>query len=394
MDFSKQKLLTKYFSVVDIGSYKIRAVSCSSFQKSSAITGYAEKRQESNSFFLWEPQDFESICDNIAQCLEKAEKWNTSEEIIVNLISPQFYLYTHQINHVRENENTEITDDEIVGILETFEKKYIEESYHDMKIKSGYTKDELELIFSSISDMTIDGKKVEFPVWKTWRNIKLYLVNIFIPKSYYTITKRIFTAIGREKFTIIPFEYAVLRSIENIDSVVVNIWNTKTYIGIKKDNHIIWTTRINIGIGDLIKIIQEKYNITQIEAIKNIDNSYEEEKKVFLDIFEDCITLWIEEIIWREICPSTFLVLWWGGNNQFIKNFFKDLNLLKHNIKILKEIELIDLKTLEIVENGEFLETASNYDIFASILTYTYLEKKKNDFLSKKLEKVIANIKE
>lgn len=394
MEFSKQKLLTKYFSVVDIGSYKIRAVSCSSFQKSSAITGYAEKRQETNSFFLWEPEDFESICENISYCLEKSEKWNTSEEIIVNLISPQFYLYTHQINHVRNEPTEEITDNEIIQILESFEKKYIEESYHDMKIKSGYTKDELELIFSSISDMTIDGKKVEFPVWKTGKNIKLHLVNIFIPKSYYDITKKIFTAIGREKFTIIPFEYAVLRSIDNIDSVVVNIGNTKTYIWIKKDNHIIGTTRINIGIGDLIKVIQEKYNITQIEVLKHIEIEYENEKKEFLDIFEDCIIAWLQDIIWKEICPSNFLLLWGGGNNLFINDFFKNLNLAKHDIKSIKAIELIDLKNLEIVENGEFLETSSNYDIFASILTYTYLEKKKNDFLTKKLEKVISNIKD
>jgi hypothetical protein len=242
--------------------------------------------------------------------------------------------------------------------------------------------------------MKIDGKKIEIPIGKKWKNIKIALVNIFMPLSFFEITKKIFISFWREKFKIIPFEYSVLRTLSEENVVAINIGNTKTYIGIKRENYIVWTTRINIGIGDLIKKIKEKYNLTQIEIIKNLDTQYEEEKKEFLSIFESCIVSGIEEIVENGICPHMFLLIWWWAYNLFIKEFFKNLSFSKHWIKIIKWVQIINIDEEQNIEDGEFLKNPSNFDIFSTILTYNYLENKKNDFLTKNLEKVIKEIEE
>jgi hypothetical protein len=65
-------------------------------------------------------------------------------------LAPQFFLYSHQINFARKNENEEITEKEIISILKDFEKKYIFSSCENIKKKSGYNREDLKLIFSSI----------------------------------------------------------------------------------------------------------------------------------------------------------------------------------------------------------------------------------------------------
>lgn len=394
MNFKKQELSPKNFSLLDIWTYKIRTVTCKFFYDGIGIIGYNEKRQEDDNFFLGEARDFKTISENIRLSLEKSEKGNEADEIIVNLLAPQFFLYSHQINFARKNENEEITEKEIVSILKDFEKKYILSSCENIKKKSGYNREDLKLIFSSIWEMKIDGKKTEIPIGKKWKNIKIALVNIFMPLSFFEITKKIFVSFWREKFKIIPFEYSVLRTLPEENVVAINIGNTKTYIGIKRENYIVWTTRINIGIGDLIKKIKEKYNLTQVEIIKNLDTQYEEEKREFLSIFESCIVSGIEEIIENDICPHMFLLIWWWAHNLFIKEFFKNLSFSKHWIKIIKWIQIINIDEEQNIEDGEFLKNPSNFDIFSTILTYNYLENKKNDFLTKNLEKVIKEIEE
>jgi cell division ATPase FtsA len=394
MNFKKQELSVKTFSLLDIWTYKIRTVTCKFFDDGIGIIGYNEKRQEEDSFFLWEAKDIQSICDNVKCSLEKSEKEKIGEEIIVNLFAPQFFLYSNQINFSRKNENEEINEKEIISLLKDFEKKYISSSCESIKNKSGYNKEDLKLIFSSIGEMKIDGKKIDFPIGKKGKNIKIGIINIFMPLPFFDVTKKILSSLGRENFKIIPFEYSVLRTIPEENVVVVNIGNTKTYIGIKRDNYIVWTTRINIGIGDLIKKIREKYNLPQIEIIKNLDTHYKEEREEFLDIMEKCIVSGIEEIVENDICPHLFLLIWWWAHNIFVKIFFETLNLRKYGIKIMRNVQLVNIEEEQVIEDGEFLKNPSNFDIFSTILTYSYLEERRNDFLTKNLEKVIKEIEE
>jgi len=131
------------------------------------LEGYFEKRQENSSFFFGEPKDFEAICDNIKLALKKSEKGKEAKEILVNLLSPQSFLYSRRINLSRKSPETPISEEEIIDILKNFEKKYLQESYEDIYKKSAYKKQDLSLIFSSIGEIRLDGEKVDMPIGKT-----------------------------------------------------------------------------------------------------------------------------------------------------------------------------------------------------------------------------------
>jgi hypothetical protein len=90
--------------------------------------------------------------------------------------------------------------------------------------------------------------------------------------------------------------------------VLVNIGNSKTYIGIKSSDEIIGTTRINIGIYDLVKKIKERFpHVPLFQIIQSLDSTaWSDEKNEFLEIFHFCILEGVKELLQKETCPHKF----------------------------------------------------------------------------------------
>lgn len=390
MTFKKQWLYSRCFSLVDIGSFKVRAISGKLQGNSIHILGFGEKRQDQESFFLWEMYDVETITENIGHVLWKTKKEKT-DAYIANIVN-QFFLFSHPMNHVRKNEKTPITEEELYTIIKDIERNCIALAIDEISQKTGYSKADIKLTMSSISLMTLDGEKIVNPVGKTGKNIKIYLVNIFVPLSEFDIATKMFRALDIEKIEFMPFEYAVFKLFDELEDIcVINVGNSKTYISIQNDEHIVWTSRIPIGMNDLIKKIKEKYGFTQIEVLKNLDKYFEEERAEFLEIFEDCVATGIKEIIKQWICPGKIFLIGGGGNNQFLKDYFTWLDLTKKGVKQVKKMELVPMPTLDI-ENAQFLETPSNIELWAMLLAYQDFDKKRNNFLSKALAQAVEEI--
>lgn len=394
MNFTVRELYNKKFSVLDIGSYKIRCLSWKLEIDDIDVIWYAEKRQEEETFFSWEVENIKELKENIETCLKKAEKWEDIEEVIVNTLSPHSFLFSHQLNHVRKYPLSPISEEEMYEVIRDFEKKCFRESFVDIELKNGYKKEEIKNIFSSILSVKIDGKKVSSLYGKTGKNIKISLVNIFIPLRYYILVKDIFTALWRISFITIPFEYSILRYFPEESVVLINIGNTKTYIGIKIGDEIVGTTRINIGINDLVKKIKERNpQIPLFQIIKWLDTSaWTEEKKEFLEIFHFCIVEGVKEVLKWETCPNKFFFFGWGGNNDFIRKSFETIDTFRYQLKIINSIESIDLPDFWKSDSGNFLKNISNIDLLSTILTYEDKEERKNDALTAQLGKIIEEI--
>ena len=391
MTFKKQELLSKSFTLIDVGSFKIRAISGKLIWNNIEVIWFWEKRQEQESFILWEMYDVQTITENIEQVLEKCKKWKKETDYISNIIN-QFFLFSHPMNHVRKNENEPITEDELYSIIKNIEKTCLWLAVDEIGQKTWYSKADIKLIMSSISGITLDGKKIVNPIGKAWKNIKIYITNIFVPLSEFDIISKMFYALWLEKVEFMPFEYAIFKLFDESQNLcVVNIGNSKTYVSVQSDEYVLWTSRIPIWMNDLIKKIKDKYGFTKIEILKNIDSYFEEEKKEFLEIFEDCIATALKDIVKQSVCPEHFFLIGGGGNNDFMKDFFKSLNLSKHGVKIAKKIELVDIPEVPI-KHADFLKNTSNIELCAMMLAYQYFDKKRNSAISRFLAKAVYEI--
>lgn len=347
MAFIKHKLNSRRIAIIDIWSHKIKVWICEIIWDNSTIIWYWEKRQDSNYSFLWEYTNIEWICENIKEATLKAESnagYNVNE-IIINFPFEEVFFCFKKINYNRKNPDSIIDKEESDKILSKIKSININSCTKNISLKSSYLKDDLKLIINNISNIKIDWVLCNNILNKSWENIQISILDILIPISKYNLLHYIWNILNKKILKIIPLEFSIVKLFNDIkDIVIIDLWNSHTSIIVKKENDLIWVSKAPLWINDLINTISLNNNITKIEAINLIDNNiYLKEKEEFLNIFEDLLISGLEEIVWKEICPNKFFITgWWW--NDFIKQYIKNANLNKKDLKIMQNINIVELE--------------------------------------------------
>lgn len=71
--FQSNKIHAETIGIIDIGTSKIRVAICAIKNREIELLGYGEKRQDQKDILMQEIQNIESVCENIASALKKAE---------------------------------------------------------------------------------------------------------------------------------------------------------------------------------------------------------------------------------------------------------------------------------------------------------------------------------
>lgn len=399
MTFIKKEIKPNIIAIVDVWTYKIRAWICKIINRDVELIWYWEKRQDENFIIMQEIQDLEWVSENIKQAILKAQKdWNIeAEEIILNLPSSDLFFEFSKINYLRENED-KINEKELYKIMEYIESKALKKHYKNINENSWYKKNELKLIISNVSNLLLDREISNNIIWNKAKEINISLLNIFTTESKYEITKYIENSIWKKVINIIPSEFAITWLFNNKKNlVIIDLWNSHTSIIIKKNWVIAGAKKLTFGINDLIKQIRKNYNLTKNDIIETIDlDRFTIEKSEFLSIFIDILSITIEEILEKEICPNDFFIIWWWAN-KFIKVFLKNIDPNQHNLKIAWKINFvvpqIDFIDDKIENNPDWVDSAkSNINIFAMIKTTLDFIKKDKDKIQITLQKVIKDL--
>ena len=244
--------------------------------------------------------------------------------------------------YYKRKEKTEpISKKELEEILENSEEIVLRRTTDNIKKISWFQKEELKLIIWNIVRIDLDKKKRKHILWKVWRDVSISFQNVFIPINKYNLINYIWNVLNRKMVKIIPTEYSITRAFSQEDLVIVNIWASITYITVKKNNEEMWISKILLWVNDLIEVISRNIKDTKINIINNLNNNiYLKEKEEFIDVWWNMLSIWIKDIVKNKICPSDFVLLWWGKNN-FIKEFFNKSNPISKNVKFVKNIKLI-----------------------------------------------------
>jgi len=347
MAFIKKKINIWNIWIIDIWTHKIKVGIYSIIWNESELLWYWEKRQDSDYSYLGEYLDIEWICSNISDAILKAEKQSKVKinNIIINYPFEEIFFCYKKINHNRKNNTDVILTNEYNSILKKVDDFSIRSNLKDISCKSSYLIDDLKQIIHNISDIQVDGfSKLEI-VGSLWSNINFSVLNIFIPISKYNLLHYIWNVLNKKILKIVPLEFSLVKFLsDKKDLIIIDIWNSHISIIIKKWGNLIGVSKIPLWIDDLIGNIQESTGNTKIDIINSIDlDIFIEEKKEFLWILEDCLVVWLRDIINEDICPSSFFITWWGWNN-FIKEYFKSINLNNKGLKIIGDISILDLE--------------------------------------------------
>lgn len=400
MNFIKKEIKPKIIWIIDIWTYKIRVWICKIINRDVELIWYWEKRQDENYLVMQEIKNLKWISENISQAIKKAEKdWNIKvENIIINIPTENLFFEFSQTNHIRKNIDININDVELYEIMNTIESLVLKKHFKNIKNNSWYKKSDLKLIISNISNILIDNIETKKLIWTNPKEINIEILNVFIPESTYEITNYLAKSIWKKIINIIPSEFAITWLFKKTkDVVIIDLWNSHTSIIVKKDNNIKWAKKLSFWINDLIKQIRIKYNLTKNDIIESIElDRFIIEKIEFLNIFKEILTITLEEILWKNICPNNFFMIWWWSN-KFVKNYLKNIDLNNSWLKIIWKISFIypsiDFIDDKITNNSEWIDWAkSNLNIFAMIKTTLDFIKNDKNKIEKILKKVIHDL--
>lgn len=401
MNFNKKEIKPSYIGIIDVWTYKVRVGICSILNKKIELIGYGEKRQDINDISIQAFHHLENVCDNIQQAIQKAERdaKRKVDQFMMHIPTTNVFFETSSIS-IRRQDNTEpIDESEAYDLLKTIELQAFRKHYKKIKNMSWYSRSELKLIISNIVRTQIDGQITKQFIWKNGDDVQISLVNIFITKSKYEIKDYIGKYTGKEISHIIPSEYALAQLFNSHPNVVIiDLGNAHTSIIIKKNYLLSGVKKLSFGIHDLIKNIQKNHQQTRIEIIKKLDSPrlFTQEKEEFLEIFTEILMITIDDILWFEICPHKFFMVW-GGANKFICSHLRELDTNRFNVRFTKPITFIEPKidfiSDEISENPDWVYNAkTNINMYAMIKSSTDFIKKEKNKLSRMIQKIISEI--
>lgn len=378
MSFISKLIPSKKVIIIDLWTYKIKTALCEYKNNEVLLLSYAEKRQDNSHIIGSEIANIEWVSESIEIAISKLLKNHNinPNDIIINIPTSSIISSKKDLSYIRTKPDENITLEELDYIIAKAERESLQEAKIDIKNRTWYNEVDMKLITSSITTMSIDNFKVSNPIWFTGKEIKISILNIFIPASRYNILTTIWNSLWKNILSIIPLEFCMPKILGNTDFayddvIFIDIGNTKSSLILQKAGVIIWFDKIDIWINDLIKSIKEKTWETNIEIINKLqqDNQYIAEKNEFLSVWEEWFILTIKEIFASNLIPYK-IFLSGGWDNKFMRDYIKNIDLNKYSLHSLKPFVFIDVdleKDIPIIWDMKVFDKTS-YGILSMII--------------------------
>lgn len=399
MNFTKHHITAKTLCIIDIGSYKLRACAARFKNKKIYLLGYSEKRQDISYFANQECLNLPGLCNNISELIEKLEREidETVVDMVINYPFGELFLSSKKINYKRKKPHDWISLEEIHSIMQSVEKLCLKKLTEEIEKLYGLTSKEIQIILSRVNSISIDTRNYDRVIWAQGINMKISLLNAFIPLSKYNLIIQIGNVLSKNIYKILPTEYCITKIFSEEDIVVINIWATQTTLSIKKENEVFQISKIPIGIHDLVNKISKKHPHTQAEIIENMNwQLYNEEKTDFFHIWGESFWITLKELLGEEICPKYFYIGWGWWNNTFIKRWLQDFSFSCYDIKMIGDIEFITEDMPEVLKPIEHIKvddiTRIPLDIYVLLIETNHLISRERDSVSNSLKEAIKNL--
>ena len=364
--------------LIDIWSYKVKTALCEYLNWEIKILKTSCKRQDPTDIISWEIANIVWVSNTIEKAIFQLLDWLkiNPKDIIINIPTLNIISSNDKINYSRVDKYTQIDMQELDTIVSKAELQALNKARKEIIEKTWYIDVDLKLITSSITSITIDWLRVSNPMWFTWSQVSISTLNIFVPYSRYNLVQKISEYLNKNILSIAPIEFCIPKLFEKTqyaydDIVFIEIWNSKTSVIVQKSWVIEGFNTYNLWTSDLIKLIKENTQTSKIDIINNLNkkDTYLKEKQEFLSIWQEWFFISVKDILKDKIIPHNIFISWWW-NNEFIKDFIKELDISKQKLHTLKPFSFIDLQEFDFIDfnNNDSLKDKTNISLLSMIL--------------------------
>lgn len=317
------------FIAIDIGASKIKALICAIENGELTILGSSLYRQSKKNSVDGEISDLYGVSESIKKAIAKAgESLDTIPKDVVISLSSSYMLYdTINTNYVREDKTLPITMEEIDSIIKKVEYKSLERVKAKSESRIGIPDSEMRLITTSITSIVVDGKKITNPIGFTGKNIKLGLINVFIPFSHSSVLQNIGRGLGKNIISLIPSIITLPKIIEESDenfdaNCFLDFGHSKTTIVLQNNAEILGGNVLNFWFSLLEDEFRKRNPHLGHLDIENIvahpeNEAHREVFDMFYSLLFDAILIAMNDITKQPYLKNVFVS--GGGASAFLE---------------------------------------------------------------------------
>ena len=298
------------FLAIDIGTYRVRTAVYSTENLELKELGYASVRQNRKNFSFGLISDMRGVSDTIEQSILQASQHleNIPEDVVISFSSSDFLFDAITTQYIRLDPTSTLTMQELDTMIKRIESTSYARAREKIKNHAGVLADDLRLVSSTITNISIDGQKITNPVGASGGKIILTVLNVFAPASEFNVLRSVVASLGRKAISIIPTPLLFPKIIEktkyiNEEACYVDIGYSHTTFLVIQDNEIKSFETFPVGARMLMEMIKEEYKSASLLGIENIlcnekeiiNEKYAPIVKEFFEYITDMIWAFLEE---------------------------------------------------------------------------------------------------
>ncbi len=282
------------FIAIDLGSYRVRASLYSLKEGSVILEWSASVRQNRKSFDMWVVSDMQWVALTLERAIHDASKnAKTIPDDIILGFSPEMCIYDIiSTQYIRSDSEVSITMQEIDTMIEKIEYDSHLRAKEKAKHQYGLSSDDIRLLSSTLTSISIDEKRVKNPIWFQWKLIRITVLNVFCTSAEFNVMRSIVGSLQKRIISLIPLPLLLPKSIESSDythenNAYIDIGYMHTTILLEKDNEIIHFETFPFGtkmLLDMLAVELPECPYIEIENILSWSES-KEKKEVYERIY-------------------------------------------------------------------------------------------------------------
>ncbi len=274
------------FIAIDLGSYRIRA-SIYEIENGVLVEKWkASIRQNRKNFLDGAITNLQWVASSIEQAIIQASQH--LEEIpndVILAFSPEICIFDSiTTQYIRADQDSTLTMQEIDSMIQKIEHHSLERAKEKSKMQYGVVHDDIRLVSSTLTAIYIDGKRVTNPIGFTGWQVRIQVLNVFVPASEFNILRSIVANLGKNTISLVPMPLIFPKVIENTEysnenNVYIDIGYTHTTVVFESKNEIIafetfplWTR----SLIDSFSLHHPRLSLIEVEHIlfqKKIESS-------------------------------------------------------------------------------------------------------------------------
>jgi hypothetical protein len=272
------------FLAIDAGSYRIRSGAYKLEENSLCREiGFGSARQGRQNVLDGNIVNMRWVASSIEQAMEQSTKDIDIdvdiEDIIVGFSSEYYEFDMITTQYIRLDPSSTLTMEEIDSMIKKIEKQSFSRVEASMTEKYGTFNQEIRLISSILTSITIDGKRVTNPIGFTGKAVKLTICNIFLPSWEFNIMRSIVSSLGKKTISIIPMPLVYTRTVENTDysdgvNVFIDIGHTYVTFLLSVENEMQAFSTYHAGLQSIYAELLSNYPETTLLELEKKMNDY------------------------------------------------------------------------------------------------------------------------